>query len=202
MVGVAGGQGGLEGLEPAAADGREGGPPGVAGRGPVQVDGDPGLGGDPPAGPLGQGDAVQVGVLAAAEPGLGAERDERQHVQRPHPRVHAAVVVEVDQAGAGPGPGHGRLDQGRARAHQGDDRAVVVGVAGPVEHQHPGVGPGEGGHDLVDHLGPAPLRDVGHALDQAGELEPGHGPAPAGAPAPATTVPPLTTTSARLTPRW
>ena len=37
-------------------------------------------------------------------------------------------------------------------------------------------------------------------VDQAGQLELGHGPAVA--PAPATTVPALTTTSARLTPRW
>jgi hypothetical protein len=95
------------------------------------------------------------------------DRDERHHVDRPEPRVLSLVGAKVD---ALDGDGVERQDtgpKGLVIACDRENAAVVVPVGLDVEHPQPG-NASQGGDCRLHDLGPAPLADVGHALDQPG----------------------------------
>jgi hypothetical protein len=78
--------------------------------------------------------------------------------------VLAGVAREVDERYRFDGDSDGGVGHAGGVSEKGDDRAVVVGVAGGVQQR-------DAGHraDLVQHrlddFGIAALADVGHALD-------------------------------------
>ena len=93
------------------------------------------------------------------------ERDEGHHVGRADARMRARVLVEVDQLGRGLDGAEGGLFHRFGRARKGDHRAVVVEVGGTVEQARAFHG-GDGGHDLVYHLGAAGFGEIGDTFNK------------------------------------
>ena len=139
---------------------------------------------------------------------FGAQRHERHHVGGAEARVRALVLVQVDQLGGLLDGAERRLGDRTLVADEGHDAAVVRGVALHVE-QADAVDAAHGVGDLLDHLGPATLAEVGDALDEghAGPPSAGEGwwtRRRRGRPARSrtTTSPPAMTPVTRLTPQW
>ncbi len=118
--------------------------------------------GEPGAELLREGDAV--GGRCAAD------RDERDDVDGPEPRVGPLVLRQVDvDEGLGDHRLH-RPDEGRTVPEEGQDGAVVVGVGGPVEKEDSGARRDRGVADGRNHFRAAPFADVRDAFDQCRHL--------------------------------
>ena len=172
---------------------------GDAGRVLVEEHGDPELGGDPPGKLLRR--------LDAGRRVLRAQRDERDDVGGAEARVRALVLVEVDELGCLLDGAERRLGDRPLVADEGHDAAVVRRVALHVE-QADALDAAHGGGDLLDHLGPATLAEVGDALDEGHAGPPSAGEVVAAGAARTsrrsrtTTSPPAMTPVTRLTPQW
>ena len=93
------------------------------------------------------------------------ERHDRHHVHRTDPRVLALVRVQVDQRDRlGDQPVEGR-EHRLMLAGQREDRAVVAGVARPIQQVH-AVDRVEGGRQPVHDLEPTALGHVRDGLDE------------------------------------
>ena len=149
----------LQSLVLAAPDVGQPDPVSTGGRGGVEVDRQVEAAGDP--GPEG------AGQLDALVERRVAEGDERDHVDGPDPGVLASLQLHVDLAdGDLDGLLH-RPDHRLRLAGQGQDGAVVAGVARPVEEQSARRS-GDGRGKTVDDLNPAAFGEVRHTLDQLG----------------------------------
>ena len=81
--------------------------------------------------------------------------------------MRARVLVEVDQLRRGLDGAEGGLFHRLGRARKGDHRAVVVEVGGTVEQARALHG-GDGGHNLVHHLGAAGFGEIRNTFDKLG----------------------------------
>ena len=145
----------------------------------------------------------------STQTGMSSERSgtNGHDVGRAEARVRALVLVEVDELGCLLDGAERRLGDGALVADEGDDAAVVRRVALHVE-QADAVDAAHRGRDLVDHLGPAALAEVGDALDEGHAGPPSAGEVVEGEPrrttcrSRTTTSPPAMTPVTRLTPQW
>ena len=132
----------------AAADFFEQGAVGSRGGGFVEIDGNLIALPDFRAGLAGEERALLEGDVA--------DGDEGDDVGRADAGMHAHLGGKVDELGGAAGGANRGLDDGRRRAGDGDDGAVVVGVERPIEQVHPlDV---HGRDDGLDHLAAVGLR--------------------------------------------
>ena len=93
------------------------------------------------------------------------EGHERNDVDRSDPGVFAPVLVHVDLSDRAVDESFERITDGAGRAGQGEDRAVVAGVARPVEEVN-----ARHGHDrrgqALDDVEPATLRYIRDRFDE------------------------------------
>ncbi len=130
-------------------------PVGTGGGGFIEVNGDAQFRAD--ARPQLAGNLHTVGHRHAGN------RHERYHVGRPHAGMLAVLLVHVNQLGGAGDGGESSLADDRRRADKGDDRPVVVRIRRAV--QHPDARHAfDSGDDPVNHLGPPPFAEIGHAF--------------------------------------
>lgn len=63
----------------------------------------------------------------------GAERHERKHVKRPHPRMNAGMGAQIDHFERDAGDGNARVQRLFRCAGDGENAAMMDGVAGAVK---------------------------------------------------------------------
>ena len=90
------------------------------------------------------------------------QRDERQHVERAHPRMHAGMPAQVDTPRGNPGQSNRCAQNLRPRTDRGDNAAVVRAIAGEVDDSR--AARSDCGGTLIDDLDIAAFRYVGDVL--------------------------------------
>ena len=95
-----------------------------------------------------------------------ANRHKWNNVRRPHPRVPAFMLCEIDVADRRFDAPKRRLPNGLGRANDCDNRAIMIRIHLPAEQVH--VTHGRDGIDNgVHHFGAASFTKVGHAFDNS-----------------------------------
>jgi hypothetical protein len=92
------------------------------------------------------------------------ERNERDDIRRPHPRMLPRVSREVDQIPRLRDPGECRVDRGVSRGDERDHRAIVRDVCRDIEHGCSIAG-GDGVPEGSDHVRALAFAEVGDAFD-------------------------------------
>ena len=123
----------------------------------VEVDGDAQLPTDPLPHPTGHGHALLHGHAA--------EGDEGHHVGRADAGMLALVLRHINELRRLRHASEGGFFHRCGRPHEGDHRAVVIGVYLYVQHPHPAHGR-DGLDHLVNDLPTLPLAEIGYTLNE------------------------------------
>src|SRR5262249_19899871 len=97
--------------------------------------------------------------------GQALDGDEWHHIRRPHTRVRALVLGQINQLRGLADPANNAFLYRFALAHQRDDAAVVIGVHLTIEQVH--AIDLHGIDDGIDYGFITALRKVGNAFDQS-----------------------------------